>query len=404
MQGNTVGPHRGSIIRGTCYLFLFFCCIPFLFPNPIVKTNNQPYAAILGTLVLLMRGSMLNKADRGGKWFLIGGLTFVISLIVMLLDKYGLSMDALRSVYNYYALFVIPCAVIVSLNVLEGLPERLFKNMIILWFLVATIQFFIYRGFATQLIGGVRWSQSYRGVVGLASEPSFLGIACFYFLHIVRKFKEKRLFYAVLVIIMGVLYAQSATGVMFLAGYFIVFLFDVINSKKGLGIWIASIIAGIIFIYLLNTTLAGTRLGQMFHSFFEGGVDSVLSDGSASVRLNAIGRALSTAFENGFIPGGFGYRIGSGYGSMLVELGFFAIPIILMISSAMAKTFRKPRSRIAYFIVVTLLLLNNTQMGNPLLLMVVGINLFYEAEEEKKEPEAIETESENTNDSVHQEA
>ena len=68
------------------------------------------------------------------------------------------------------------------------------------------------------------------------------------------------------------------------------------------------------------------------------------------------------------------------------------------------KTFRKPRSRIAYFIVVTLLLLNNTQMGNPLLLMVVGINLFYEAEEEKKEPEAIETESENTNDSVHQEA
>lgn len=71
MQGNTVGPHRGSIIRGTCYLFLFFCCIPFLFPNPIVKTNNQPYAAILGTLVLLMRGSMLNKADRGGKWFLI---------------------------------------------------------------------------------------------------------------------------------------------------------------------------------------------------------------------------------------------------------------------------------------------------------------------------------------------
>ena len=61
-----------------------------------------------------------------------------------------------------------------------------------------------------------------------------------------------------------------------------------------------------------------------------------------------------------------------------MELGFFAIPIILMISSAMAKTFRKPRSRIAYFIVVTLLLLNNTQMGNPLLLMVVGINLFYD--------------------------
>ena len=108
----------------------------------------------------MMRGSMLNKAGRGGKWFLIGGLTFVISLIVMLLDKYGLSMDALRSVYNYYALFVIPCAVIVSLNVLEGLPERLFKNMIILWFLVSTIQFFIYRGFATQLSVGAKATEA----------------------------------------------------------------------------------------------------------------------------------------------------------------------------------------------------------------------------------------------------
>ena len=66
-----------------------------------------------------------------------------------------------------------------------------------------------------------------------------------------------------------------------------------------------------------------------------------------------------------------------------MELGIFAVPAILLISYSLSLTFDKVRSRVAYFIVVTLLLLNNTQIGNPLLLMVVGLNLYCLANEKR---------------------
>ena len=113
----------------------------------------------------------------------------------------------------------------------------------------------------------------------------------------------------------------------------------------------------------------------MLDAFINGGVDSVLSDGSASVRFNAIGRALGNAAGNMFMPNGFGARIGSAYGGLLVEIGIFAIPAILLISYGLSLTYNKTRSKVVYFFVVTALLLNNTQIGNPLLLMVIGINI-----------------------------
>lgn len=357
------------------YLFLVLCFIPFLFPNPVVKTNIQPYAAILGTFVFLFHHDALFNSVYGRNTAVILGGTFIVSLIVMLFS--GISVESIRGIYNYFALFIVPCAVFIVLEELSEFPENLCKTMIILWFAVASIQFFVYRGFATQLISSVRWSFKYRGVVGLASEPSFLGITSFYFLHIVRKFRTQRFLYSALVLLMGILYAQSATGVIFIAGYYVVFLFDMINNKKGLYAWTASIIALVVFFSYLNTKLANTRLNQMLDAFFNGGIDSVLSDGSASIRFNAISKALTQAAGNLFLPNGFGSRIGSAYGGLLVELGFFAVPAILFISYGFCLTFQKLRSRILYYLVVTVLLLNNTQIGNPLLLMVIGMNIYY---------------------------
>lgn len=358
-----------------CYLFLIFCFIPFLFPNPIVKTNIQPYAAILGSMILLLDGGKIKSNTAGTIWMLISGMTFLASLMLIFVN--GITINAFRAVYNYFALFIIPSATVVSLELLDGIPERLFKTMIMLWFVVSTIQFFIYRGFATNLISGVRWSFEYRGIVGLASEPSFLGIASFYFLHIAQRFREKNFFYMILIIVMGTLYAQSAIGVLFIAGYYMVYLMDALNSKRGVAVWAISIIAAVSFFILLATKLSDSRLSQMISSLFRDGISGVLSDESAAVRFNAIAGALNSAFKNILIPSGFNSRIGSGYGGLLVELGVLAIPIMVMISFWMSKTFKRLSSQIIYFIIITVLLFNNTQMGNPLLLLVIGINSFY---------------------------
>ncbi len=369
------------------HAFLILGFLPFLFPNPIITTNIQPYAAMVGSLVFLLGFGNLSQNFHWHNASIILGGTFLVSIIVMFFS--GVTIDSIRGVYNYYALFIIPCATIIALNSLKDYPEKTIKIMIIIWFSVASIQFFVYRGFATQLISGVRWSYRYRGVVGLASEPSFLGIACFYFLHIVRRFKTHKVVFSALVLVMGILYAQSTTGILFLAGYYVVFLFDMTNTKKGMYIWMASIVAFIGFVIYLNTKLVNSRLYQMIDSFWNGGVDSVLSDGSANVRFNAIERALSTARDNLFFPSGFSSRIGSAYGGLLVELGIFAIPAILLISYNLALTFNKKSTKRLYFIVVTLLLLNNTQIGNPLLLIIIGTNIYYRRFEVQEGTERI---------------
>jgi len=83
--------------------------------------------------------------------------------------------------------------------------------------------------------------------------------------------------------------------------------------------------------------------------------------------------------DNYFLPLGYTRRIGSGYGGFLCELGFFALPVLWCISLVMSWTFKKRVSRVLYFVVVTILLFNNTQLGNPLLLLVLGVNLAFEA-------------------------
>lgn len=362
-----------SIKETLRFFFLIFCFVPFLIPNPIVVTNIQPYAAMFGTLIFILYGRYVIRSVTGRNVAIILGSTFGVSFIIMLIN--GISVDAIRGVYNYFALFIIPCSVIISLEAFDEFPEKLCKYMISIWFFVSSIQLFIYRGFMTQLISGVRWSFQYRGVVGLASEPSFLGIACFYFLHIVRKFEKQRVLFSVMVLIMGSVYAQSTMGILFLAGYYSVFLLDEIKSKKGIYIWFGSMMAAFGFWHYLNTRLVNSRLYVMVDAFKNGGVNTVLEDGSANVRLGSIENALQIVKENRLFPNGFGNRIGSAYGGLLVELGLFAIPAILLISYTMSLTFDKRISRIIYFIVITVLLLNNTQIGNPLLLMVIGMNL-----------------------------
>ncbi len=78
-----------------------------------------------------------------------------------------------------------------------------------------------------------------------------------------------------------------------------------------------------------------------------------------------------------------------GYGGFLCELGLFSLPILFSISLAMSKTFKKKGSKILYFIVITILLFNNTQIGNSLLLIVLAMNLRFPIGDEIKEEKGI---------------
>ena len=193
-----------------------------------------------------------------------------------------------------------------------------------------------------------------------------------------------------IVLITATLYAQSAMGILFVSVYLAVLLLDEAKGVKGLFIWAAAVVAVLFFLYLLDTVMVGTRLHSLFQDFVEGGTTEVTEDVSVNNRINSISDALKEAFGNYLLPQGFGNRIGSGYGGFLVELGFIAIPIMISISWAMALTFQRKLSRFVYFVGVTLLLFNNTQIGNPLLLFVVGSNLaLQELQKKQCAPEPV---------------
>jgi len=361
-------------------VFIAFCLFPFIIPNPIVVTNIQPNAAVFGTLVVCYEVFVKNAFKvRLSKTFFFAVTLITLAISVLVLFLTDITVESFRAFFNYYSVAIIPLAAFLVLQRIGTFPEGLIKALIIVWLLVSTIQFFSDRSFMTGIIGGVRFSYSYRGVVGLASEPSFFGIACFYFLHLAIRFKKKQPLFVLLILFMGIVYAQSMMGVLFIGSFLVVYLLDAANTRKGLYIWLAAIIALVGFVILLNTALVGTRLHQLFTIYVQGGTDEILNDASAGTRYDSLSVAINDSLDNYFLPLGYTRRIGSGYGGFLCELGFFALPVLWCISLVMSWTFKKRVSRVLYFVVVTILLFNNTQLGNPLLLLVLGVNLAFEA-------------------------
>ena len=380
---NIITMENGKCLTVLEVLFISFCLMPFLFPNPIVTTDVQPYAALLATIVIIKhlyinRSKLLKLgfyATKGSMFQTLAFCTLVVAVVILFVD--GLTIGGLRAVYNYYAVAVIPCATVLVMKRLREFPEKWIKCLILIWVAVSAIQLVIYRGFLTGIISGARWDSSWRGVIGLASEPSYLGIACFYFLHLIQHFKKHQLLFVGLVLFAGLACAQSAMGIIFIVPFIAIYLIDTNKQFFGIPLWCFALGIVAVFVIFLTTVLAGTRLHDLFMKVVAGGIGGLLEDPSVKIRLRAITRALNNAFSNFLLPMGYTRRIGSGVGGFLCELGFFALPIIFAVGWAMSYTFCKRISRIIYFALSIILLLNNTQMGNPLLLIVLGVNLAF---------------------------
>ena len=357
------------------YIFLLLCMFPFLFGNPFFETDMQPYALVLAVILCLFNVTKSVNHGRFRTYFLISLFTLFIALLIVLLD--GISLSSLRGFYNYCAIFFIPWAISITFYTVGGFPERFIKLCIIIWFSVSLVQFFVDRSFAVSLVGTVRWQDMSRGVVGLASEPSYLGIACFYFLLMTKFFTKKKWLFVVMIVIMGVLFAQSSLGIVFIGVYWLFFLMDNMRSRKGWIILIISIAMFFGFIFLLETRFTNTRMSTILTGFINEGIAGVEDDSSIDTRYNSIVDAMQDAFGNYLIPIGFRERIGSAYGGFLCEIGIFAVPLLFCISRFASFTFSRAFVRVLFFIAFTVLMFNNTQLGNPLLLFAIVSNCCF---------------------------
>ena len=297
-----------------------------------------------------------------------------MAFIIYIID--GISVQNFRGCFNHLSLFLVVTAVYIFIDKYY-FPERYIKIMILIWFIVSSIQFWVDRSFLTSIIGAANWTSSVRGVLGLASEPSFLGISCFYFLHLIKNFSSKKIFYTILIIIMGIIYAQSTMGIIFILAFSIVYIFNNLNSLKGIFIFIILILFIMFGYYLLYKYANNIRLFQILDTLLNQGITELYKeDASTQNRFNSIINSLNNAINNLLIPQGYGSRIGSGYGGLLTELGWFGLIEIIIISWGMSLQYSKKYICIIYFIIVSVLLFSNTQIGNPQLLFALGINIY----------------------------
>lgn len=364
---------------------VFFAMTPFFLPFPGLGSDLQPYALLLSVLILVCFFGRIPKALGENRQFLLLLVPFVMAATFLALDLF--SMGALRGAYNHFSIMVVFLALYILLERF-GFPETEIKAIIWIWLLVALVQMFYDREFLAPLISGERLDTRRRGVMALCSEPSFFGISCFYFLHLVNRFRKHRWFYIVLVSAMAVLLAQSMQGLLFLAVFFAGQVVESINSKRGWYLLIGLVIGTVVGYFLLLQIAPDSRLVDLLESIFDQGLQGAVDDDtSATVRLNAIINAISEALEGYLIPQGFGRRIGSGFGGIIVELGIFGLLEAVIIAHAMCLHFRKSYARVIYFILVFVILFSNTQIGNPQLLLVMASNLYFHNQEKYHEQE-----------------
>lgn len=350
-------------------LYIFSFC-PFIFPVRELGTDIQFYAFILSLLYL---GLNLHRISFSPT-FNILGVYALLAAITSLLSTSN-TIQSINCLFQYLSIFIIGIAIYTLLITENGLNEPLCKILILSWFIVGLIQIFVKPDFLQFIIANFRTSTD-RGVCSLASEPSFFGIQCFYFLFIISHFKQHIIYYWIIILAMAFLFAQSFTGLIMIVPITILYLFDQISIR-----WfrLKYICIGIITILLLSFYIdhyfRAERLEMLTQLAFTK-TPYLLDDTSTNVRFSAIINAVNNSYNNDFIPMGFTSRIGSMFGGVIQELGILGFPLTFIICSSIASSFHRKFIKLTAFIILYILFFINMQMANPILAFVIALNIY----------------------------
>ena len=352
------------------YMLYFFCFCPFIFPLPGFGTDVQPYAFLIAIVCILRRQKLYGNRLIA----LLGG--YVIFAIVLGLFAETDMFSILKCIYSYLSLFIVTWAVYNELCVNDGFDERFAKKVMLLWFVVGLIQMFLMRNFGQSFVSGARTTLD-RGVFGLASEPSFFGVQCFYFMFVVSLFKKNRNWYYLLVLFMAIVLAQSFTGITFMMTFMLPFVVNLLLKRKVKLIYIVFFICGTVAgIIGLQEYFLERRVGFLLQTLSQGGVAALLDDQSTFNRYTSIKDALDNSWENYFFPLGFSERIGSMFGSIVSEFGFFGIPLIFVIVRTLASFFHGTMAVVIAFVLFVGVFFSNVQLSNPMIAFVLALGLY----------------------------
>ncbi|WP_291246242.1 hypothetical protein [Fournierella sp.] len=379
-----------KIFKPVSFLLYLFCFMPFLYFLPI-PSDTQPYAFIMACVLCLVLGKVkVPKTLFNMMWAYV--LIVAGAVVTLLLAHPSEKFLVLRKVFNYISLFLVTTAVYNSLIISGGVNEKWEKILISIWFAVGAIQTYIYPSFMLRFVSNARTGGA-RGVVGLASEPSFYGYMMIFFLMAVSQFKRHKRIFQVMCIAQIILFAKSAVSLAYLAILIVcVVLKEGVQLYKkkperiiAIGIFtIAFGFAASIFWNDFMDAFGSTRMVTIWQDLISniGEIHSLQQlyqlDYSVATRVNAIVTSLREFLTYGGLPHGFVYedfsfRVESGYGTLLYELGILGVLFIWMISKVLYKGFNR---NVPMFVCISAMMFSSVQFGSPMLSFLLGYGMY----------------------------
>lgn len=379
-------------------------------------TDSQPNALLIA--LILFPFCCKWKMNRDLAWLF---LLMIIGLLVIFISP--VNFNSIRSFMNYFTLFFVAYVTFFALQRIGGIPYKLFKAVIYVWFIVGTIQLLIYPDFMSFLTprgDSALTMQSGRGIVCLAPEPTFYGLTCLIFGIIAYlNFKDRpgiKKIYA-LIAIQLFIYSRSSLVIFLLMATLGVYLLLVVFSKKEyfLKVLAGSIVLGMIAIGLINhysESISSNRFGMLLLILLENPESFIVLDASVNERFIHLFFPLYGFIEHFGLPHGYGMfpdfmercmnaedfqhlisdyvleqesptRIMSGLGSLFYELGFFGFLLIAVLVDVVLQLVDGGKQRIILLFVLLAILLNAIPFSNPMVPFLIG-NMIYLGYEKRK--------------------
>ena len=383
-------------------LFLIFCFFPYLRILPF-NIDSQPNALILSMVIFIL--NFKGKITKS-----LGSLLLMLVSALPLMVISNLNMLGLKAFIPYFSLFFVSYATYQVLKNLGGIPYKLFKCVVFVWFIVGLIQSTIYPSFCEVFLyrsDNLKMLATGRGVTSLAVEPTFYGMICIFLFMInylnFSECEQKKLI-DLLLIIQIIFFSKSTTC--FIIVILSVLMYGVfklfVSKHKIRWLYLLLLCGGVVaftFSFLLQHS--EIRFAKALMYMVENPQTFVLMDVSVNIRFVHAVFPILGFIENGFMPHGLGVFneylnelindeywgnfiiqdiptvniLVSSLGASLYELGIFAVPFLFTLIRSFLKLKHK-KYAIFCLIIFLVMMLNHMNYNQAILPMFIG-NIMY---------------------------
>ncbi len=360
-------------------ILLFLVCFPFVKWFGLGTSSDvQTYCLIYSFLLVMFysaKGKLyMNKNMKKLFIFIVVGIA--AGLFFTILVSGTSFIGAPRYIVTYLGYVIYTLLFYNVFKKCNGINENVLKISINVYLVVGLVQFFLDSGFMYSWVSNTRTTAN-RGVISLASEPSFYGYMCIYFLLFAIHFKRNRILYVLNLLFQIFVLAQSSVNILYLmilAVLAALYCLFKLNVKKIIAIIFGVGSAGVLGYYALTTFAKESRMAYLFNMLLSRkGISDILarlnSDGSIKIRFNDIMFCLEGFVDNFGVPHGFSAgKMSSGYGSLIYTMGWFGVLLIIYIYILM-RQFHVSGIRSVIPLWITIILFSSIQLSNPIVVM-----------------------------------